>query len=408
MKRNIATTIQFTKKKIFLIVIESIATNKVEIFSSSAHLHDASSFLDEALREANAIIGGVIEDVSVVVNSSKETKASIKPFLQSIKISGTIVSEVDIENAVQLTKSSFEEKGRKVILVQPIKYKVFDILWKSYDKAPINKTGSKLKVTSVVTTIAFNIYEFITQLINSKNLKINKFLLSHQAISQNNLSESALAEGAILIHVEGNETFITINKNSSTIASMSIYDFGFKSLEAGISKLFGCSKEEAKKMITLYGSFNQNINRVIFRKYVNHKEKLFMQTDLNKIIDSFVEKLLMVSKQFITQKKVSMLPIIISGRVEQIDGILEFAKASFGANHVSIYNPLTYISASSKNICAIGITLFNERINEILGRQNNTIVETNPQRISSLKKEDSKNNIMKRIIEKLGGKNVWK
>ncbi len=407
MKRNIATTIQFTKKNIFFTVIETISTKQVEIFCSKGEKSDASSFIKEAALEAGAIVGFKISNVSVVVNSAANIEEKIKPYMHTIDIAGNNVSKKDVDNVISLSKINFESKERRVTLVQPVKFEVFDVLWKSYDKAPISKKGSKLKITSVVTTINAKIYDNITTLIESHNLKIDKVLLSQQAISQTNLSSSALVEGAVLIHVDEEQTFITINKNLSTIASMSIYDFGYKQLVTGIAKVFGIQKTEARDLITIHGSLTDEINRVITSRKLESEDKVYRTNDLNRIIDSFVSKLMLVTKQYLNQKNVSKLPIVISGQIEQLKGMQEYAETVLESSSISIYNPISFIEISIENKEAIGLTMFNRRIDEINGRQLNTIVETNPNLVSSLKKEKNIN-LFNKIIEKIGGKNVWK
>ncbi len=229
--------------------------------------------------------------------------------------------------------------------------------------------------------------------------------MSHQAISQTNLSGSALAEGVVLIHVDDEQSYITINKNLSTIASMSIYDYGHNSLVSGIAKMFGIQKHEADDLITIHGTLSEEINRVITSRKLEGEDKVYRSHDLNRIIHPFVKKLLLVTKQYLAQKNVSNLPIVISGKIEQLEGILEFAKETLGNSEISIYNPISFIESSIDNKEAIGITIFNRRIDEINGRELNTIVDTNPNLISSLKKEKNAS-VFNKIKLKIGGKNV--
>ena len=128
MRKNIATTITFAEKKIFFTVIETIATQTVEVFSSSDSILNASPFLEKALKEANNAIGGNIIDVFVVVNPSTKTDCRIKPYVHAIDIAGDNVSKKDIDNAIALSKLNFESNDRRVTLVQPVKFEVFDVL----------------------------------------------------------------------------------------------------------------------------------------------------------------------------------------------------------------------------------------------------------------------------------------
>lgn len=406
MKRNIVSSIKFGSGKVTFTVIEQLSTSKVEIFNSCSPISKVSSFLEKSIKEVETRIGGKLTDAFIVIEPTESSKAKIIPYKQELVIAGSNVSKKDIENAIALTKKKFHSENNKVILVQPILFSVFDVMEKSYSKAPIGKKGLKLVMTSMVTTISQETYDYVFQVVKSKGLNIKQLLLSTQAISQNNLSSSALAEGAILIHIGQNQSFITINKNLSTIKSMSFYDFGYRNLVSGIAKIFNCSKDEARNLIAIHGSLNKtNINRVILSNKNHDKNKVVYRSQLNEIIESFIQKLLLVANQFAFQNKVSHLPIVLSGHISKIDGLLEFAKEKFKTKHVSIYNPTTYIEVNGHNIEAIGTVNFINRIDEILGRQLDTTVETNPNTVSSMK---NNNTWISRVLEKIGGKNVWK
>lgn len=408
VKRNIVSAIKFGSGKVTFTAIEQLSTTKVEIYNNVSPISRVSTFLEKSIKEVEARIGGKLTDVSIVIEPSKQTNAKITPYKKEMVIPGTSVSKKDIDNVLELTKKKFETEDNRVILVQPIIFSVFDVMTKSYSEAPIGKKGSKLTVTSMVTTISQETYDYVSQVVKSKGLTINQILLSTQAISQNNLSSSALTDGAILIHIGQNQSFVTINKNLSTIKSMSFYDFGYKNLISGVAKIFNCSKTEARNLIAIHGTLDKaNTNRVILSSQEPQNKKVFYRSQLNEIIESFIYKLFMTAKQFAYQNNVSHLPVVLSGHIGKIDKLNEYASDIFESKHVSIYSPTTYIEVNGHNIEAIGAVNFIKRIDETLGRQLNTIVETNPNLISSMKRKNN-NTWISRILEKIGGKNVWK
>jgi len=391
MQRNIVSTIKFGSGKVTFTAIEKLNSHSnVEIFNDFSTLSKASTFLEDAIKAVEKQIGGKLNDVSVIIEPSESTQAKIAPYKQELVVAGANVSKKDIENAVQLTLNKFETENRKVILVQPIMFSVFDVMTKSYMKAPIGKKGSKFTVTSMVSTISQAAYDYVTQVVKSKGLNINQILLSTQAISQNNLSSSALMSGSVLIHIGQNQSFVTINKNLSTIKSMSFYDFGYKNLITGVSKIFRCSKEEAHNLIVIHGTLNQqNKNRVILTDQSNLKNKIIYRSQLNEIIESFISKLLLAAKQFALQNKVEHLPVVLSGHISKINSLKEYAESKFNSEHISVYNPTTFIEVNGHNTEALGTVNFITRIDEVLGRQLNTIVETNPNTVSSMKRKNN-------------------
>lgn len=315
MKRNIVTTITFSTGAVNLTVLEKLSTNVVEIFNASGELKYVNHFLSTSLKEAEKLVGAKLSTVGVVIEPSKQIDAKIDLTQENIKISGDSVSQKDIDNIIELTKKRFDVyKERKVILVQPLKYDVHDLITKSYSGAPIDKRGHALTVSSAVTTISLEAYDYITQVTASLSLDVSQILLSPQSISQNHLSESALVSGAVLIHVSENQSFVTINKNRATVASMSIYDYGFKNLVNGIAHKFNCSNAEARDLLVAHGSFDES-NRVIYTHQIGLKEQIFTSADLSVIMKTFMNSLLMVIKKFLQQKNISNLPIVISGKI---------------------------------------------------------------------------------------------
>jgi len=390
MKRNIVSTIKFGSGRVTFTAIEILASTNVEIFNAVSPIGKVSTFLEKSIKDIETKIGGKFTDVSIVIEPTAETAAKIDYIKKELSLAGASVSKKDIDNAIELTHKKFESDDRKVILVQPVRFDVFDVMTKSYSKAPIGKKGSKLSTTSMVTTISQATYDYVTQVVKSKGLNINQILLSTQAISQNNLSESALASGSILIHIGKNQSFVTINKNLSTIKSISFYDYGYKNLIAGVSKIFNCSKEEARNLIAIHGTLDQTKNnRVIYIDQSSLKQKVVYRSQLNEIIETFISKLFMSAKQFAAQNKVGQLPIVLSGKISKIDSLEKYTKTKFESNNISVYTPITFIEVNNRNTEALGVVNFIGRIDEVFGRQLNTIVETNPNTVSSMKKKNN-------------------
>lgn len=407
MKRNIVTTITFSTGAVNLTVLEKLSTNVVEIFNASGELKYVNHFLSTSLKEAEKLVGAKLSTVGVVIEPSKQIDAKIDLTQENIKISGDSVSQKDIDNIIELTKKRFDVyKERKVILVQPLKYDVHDLITKSYSGAPIDKRGHALTVSSAVTTISLEAYDYITQVTASLSLDVSQILLSPQSISQNHLSESALVSGAVLIHVSENQSFVTINKNRATVASMSIYDYGFKNLVNGIAHKFNCSNAEARDLLVAHGSFDES-NRVIYTHQIGLKEQIFTSADLSVIMKSFMNSLLMVIKKYLQQKNISNLPIVISGKIWKLDNIEKYVKDYMQETYVSIYNPMSFVETNDKNMNALGLIKFMNTMDEIMGRVYNTIVETNPGSIALLKAQNQNKGIIAKLLAKIGGYHDW-
>ncbi|MCK5945863.1 MAG: hypothetical protein KAG04_01185 [Mycoplasmataceae bacterium] len=408
MKRNIITTINFEIGQVSVTVLEKLSTNTVELFNVSSGTERTHAFLERTFKEINVVIGGKLTDVTVVIAPTAKTNANVAIHQEEIQLAGNEVAELDIHNILKLTKRRYENVDQKVILVQPIKFDVFDVMLKSYDKAPIHKKGDKLIVTSSVTTISTDAYDFINQTVKSHGLNISQILLKPQTITQNNMSEHILKVGAVMVHIGKNQSYVTINKNLSTLSLLNIFDYGYNNLIKGVAKVFGTTKEEAKNLLIVYGTLDQpKTNCVIFTRQEGINERIFYAADLRKILVSFYSKLFSVAKKYIEQKGVSELPIVLSSKTGKVTGLEEFSKDYLTSEHISVYHPISYIELNDNNIEALGMKKFMARMDEQMGVKYNTIVETNPHSIASLNPKKKNKKWFAKIADKIGEKYDW-
>lgn len=402
MKRNILTTIEFSKGFITINVLEKLPNNIVEIYTSQGPVLKANTFLTTSMEEINNIIGGTIQDVVVVVEPSEKVDGKIFLAKESISIASDTVSNKDIENLIKLTKQKYKKSNKEIILVQPVSFDVEGMVRKNYFKAPLYKKGEKLSATMAITEINSEIVEYVTTVVKSQKLNITQILLKPQTISQNNLSENASFDGSILIHIGEEQSFVSINKNHCTIEHVSFYKSGFNQLIKYVSKTFGCSLKEAENLITIYGTFNQEENRVIYSQKEGIEIKSHTLLELRTIINSFTKRLLILANKFIEQKGLTDLPIIFSGKVTKINKFKVFANNIFDGN-ISIYQPMNFVEINTHNHSSIGILNLNTKLDNVFGKQFNTIVETNPNTFNSLRKP--KKGLWEKIIDKVGGRN---
>lgn len=405
MKRNIVTTIEFSTGQIKMQVIEILSNNVVEIFSSSSPLKKSFAFLSESIDKVNKLIGGKIKDAIAIVSPSKKVNEKITLVKESLRIADDFVTKKDIDNLIELTKHKHTSETCETILVQPLQFEVKGELVKKYSSAPIHKKGETIAATMAITTIDPSVVNYIKSTIKSVDLKVSKILLKPQTISQNNLSTNALTEGSILINIGQNQSFVTINKNLGTIAQLSFYKSGYKQLKITVSKAFGCSYQDAQNLIAIYGSIAANDNSVIYLEQSGMKIIQHTVFELKKIIESFINKLLALSKKYLGQKSAFNLPIVFSGEITKMNCFEKIARQIFDETPISIYSPMTYIETREKSRSAIGLIHFNKRMDQVLDRQFNTVVETNPNTFSSLRKESK--GLFAKIFLKLGGRNEW-
>ena len=409
MDRNITTTISLKKGMIHINTLEKLSTNNVEIFNDSAHLDKAAKFIKASISHIESIIGGNVRKVNFVLESSKEVAQSITLDKSSIQIVGTAVSKQDIDNLIILVNKKHSKVGGNIISIQPLKFDVHDIMTKSYNSAPIHKKGNKLFMTSSITKISNEAYEYIENLAKLANVYINNIFLLNNIMSHAKLSSGAMNQGAILVNVTDTQVSITINKNSASIASFHIYEYGFKYLLKGIAIKLNCSLAKAREIFAAQASIFNKDKRVINSNGIDADASAFTNIDLENITKQYISKMAVVIQKYISQKKIGNIPIVFSGKTTNISGFENYISSLFKEYPISVYSPLSFIERNEKNHESIGIMNYNEIMDKVLGKQLDTIVHTNPHSIKSLiRKSEKEVKWLVRFKEKiLGGQNDW-
>lgn len=404
MHRNIVTTITFSYGRVEMSVLEKLPNNTVEIFYNSTDINRASTFIPSSISHVEKLIGGRVKDATFVIEPSNKVGASIELSKETIKVVGDSITKQDVTNLLEIVKANNESESRRTILVQPLKFEVSDVMTKSYTQAPINKVGDKLSVVSAITTISKETYDYLYTVAKNADLKISEILLSNQTKSHSMLSRNVIHTGASHIHIGNNQAEVTISKNNAVVATLSMYEFGFKHLLRGIANEFNCTIEEAKELVDAHANIENNITRVIYSNQIGTENISYTNIDLAKIIKVYLNKLLVNAKQFLVQRGVTQLPLVFTGRLGKLDGMPQFIKEITGMEHISVYQPLSFIEMEGKNHNGLGVINFKEVMNNIMGVSYDTIVQTNP---NTLKIKQERKSFIGKLMNKIGGKYDW-
>lgn len=410
VKRSIVTSIVITKEVIKLVIIEKLATSNVEVFYSETNIENHKTFIKENLLKVKDMVGAKINNVSIIIEPFSDIEEKIQIVRETIKVPGQIVQRQDIQNLVTITKEKYQSESRNVILVQPISFEVHDVITKTYNRAPIHKKGHALTMLLAITSISASAFKFINKIAAFHHLNINQILLTPQALAFNNISDHAQNFGAALLGIEKNNAYLTIVRNYAVIAMLKINNIGYQALLERVAKNFECSVSEADKLIIVYGNIFANLTPRIINSnnYLDEKNHLKTNIKLNEIIKQFVTNLLTVTSSYLKQKlshKYENFPIVISGKVNKIQGIEEFSRFFLKSEFVSTYSPLTYIEQNNNNNYCLGMIKFMDKSDEIGGIQYDTMVETNPETITNINfKIHKSKNFWTKLFRKIGAK----
>ena len=406
MQRNIITTITFKYGKVEISVLEKLMSNTVKIYNDSTTIDKIHTFIPSSISHVEKIIGGRISKAAFVIEPSDKIGHKISLTKETIQILGESVSKQDVTNLLEIVKAKHDNGTSKTILVQPLKFEVTDVMTKSYSQAPIYKKGDTLSVVTAVTTINSQTYDYINQIARTANLEISEILLSNQTNSLAVLSKNIVHSGASHIHIGDQQAEITINKNNAVVATLSLYEYGFKHLMRGIVNKFNCSMSEAKELFMAHASFKPNNLRVIYSNQIGTESRSHTNIELSNIIKEYFNKLLLIAKTFLVQRGVQKLPLVISGKLGKLEYMPQLAKEVTGFEHVSIFQPLSFIEMDESNWNALGVINFIDNMNHMLERDYDTIVHTNPNTLR-LNKLNTKRSFLGKLKEKIGGKYDW-
>lgn len=85
-----------------------------------------------------------------------------------------------------------------------------------------------------------------------------------------------------------------------------------------------------------------------------------------------------ITKKYLSQKNVTNLPIIVSGKLNQLQGFEKYLSKAIVGESVTVYKPLEFIEFNDKNTNCLGAINYMDKIDMMLGSKCDTIVHTNP------------------------------
>jgi len=391
MKRSIMASIEFSRRYIAICVLEVLKGNIIEIHNASDSVKNSRQFLKENIAKIENKINGKLQKLSIVIDPSHQFNANINVVKESVMLVNRIVSIQDIKNLIAKADVKYKTKNDDIIFVHPLQYEIEDVLSKKYFNAPLGKNGNSLSALLSITKISKEIVDYVTQTVNEVNINIDRILLKPQVMSQNNVSANALLKGSVNIHIDQDYTYLTINKYGATVSMKILENFGHNNLVKGISQFIGFDESEVKKAISIFTSQQKTIGNI--NSETNEKVK--------KIIIKFMDKLVAKAKVHITEKNVTHLPIIISGQVNFVDDFCKIAKLHFNGP-VTKYEPMTYVEFNYKNRPTNGLSNLNATFSKVIGENILSIIETNPNKFSSLSYNIKKEGILTKMLKKIG------
>lgn len=403
MKRNLVVTIEFQKTYLQICAIETINDNNVEIFNKQAPLNQWLTFIPHSLDAIANKTGITTPHISVIIENSPEVKGDIKVSDVALTLPDKVVTSEAVQNLLAKAKIKYENEKVAAINVQPLNYRLKDLITKSYSQAPLGKKGSLLKARVSVSVIQKEVFDWINKVAQKCNFQIAQMLLKAQALSQNYLSVNALNQGSSLLYIGWKHSFLTINEKKATTQVLSFPNLGYEKLLTMIAQTFNLSLEKAKHLLMVHGDLaGKPIVHLASHKLGTWE--LTISSKLKMIIITFIKHLLSLTKKYLEQAKAFTYPLVLAGNLNDIANLKPYLTSHF--SHLMLYQPLSYCELKQENQATLGVINYNKIVLQILGQKELVLAKTHPNTLSALKKP-KKRNWWSLSIPKWGGKYEW-
>lgn len=286
-----------------------------------------------AIADVEKTTGYSVDELTVIISAS-QTNSTQQEF--SIKINGENIRISDIEELTKQVRNHFQKKGKEIIHLIPIHYRIDNSL--PIDN-PKNMSGNLLFAKFHIIYISQTIAKNLENCFKRCQISINNYLIDIFASSLSNLSANEINFGSLLIDIGASSSSFGIFKDGKFIHSghiniagnnitkdiATILNIDFSSAEKikNLNNSLIISNMEEREMIrtgnTLEDSGNYEINKL----------------ELKEIIKSRIEEIFAEIKKEAAKNKINLSMVnnvVLTGGVANIVGLDRLANDIFQKN----------------------------------------------------------------------------
>lgn len=295
----------------------------VNILASFKKISDPQAKLRISVTEATVILPSSGFEVYQTVKSTGVVSAN------------SIIESLDIQNAISLVKKETFPNGSDVIDIIPAQFILEGN--RIFGEPPLGQKSSSITLKAFIHTLPDRIVDSYRRAFEDADIVMKRIFVNSYALSHFVSRLADAPEDSIIMDMgEGTTTFTLVSKYypyASTTVLM-----GGEDLIRRVKKSFNISKEDAKKLIELYGIDNDETSfKPSIIKSVNElgEEISFKTTDLNNVIAQFMSDyfkqidvaLLALLKSFPDETK--HFPIIVTGGLSALNNVDVYLKNKF-------------------------------------------------------------------------------
>ena len=237
-----------------------------------------------------------IDNVTVLIEPIQIITTSLTNFK---KMNGDKIETTDINFLLRESKKQLEQNDDKLTQIHMFNYK-YILDNNLYKNLPINISCDQFSLENIFVSVPKNIIKNITNVFDTCNIKINKFILPSYANGLFLFNNDQLEAGCAMIDIGFEKTSIALFKNLSLIKTITL-PFGSNHISKDISKICYLKMNEAEK-IKIDFSSEQIYDEYLSKKYF--KESTFRKIPIKlikDIIGSRIQEMLNLIKKNIDE-----------------------------------------------------------------------------------------------------------
>lgn len=282
------------------------------------NFEDASNSIKNIISDLENKVNLNIESVTVLIEPTQIITTS----LTNLKnMNGDKIETSDIDFLLRESKKQLEKNDERLTQIHMFNYK-YILDNNLYKNLPINISCDQLRLENIFVSVPKNIIKNITNVFDSCNIRINKFISSTYANGLYLFNNNQLEDGCAIVDIGFEKTSIALFKNSSLI-KLVVFPIGSNHISKDISKICYLKINEAEK-IKIDLSLEKNQEEYLSKKYFNESNFRKIPIKLIKdIIHSRIQEILNLAKKNIDDVNESFIDknnfILVGGGSKILD-----------------------------------------------------------------------------------------
>ena len=244
-----------------------VASSKIKTSGISnsiiTNFEDASNSIKNIISDLENKVNLDIDSVTVLIDPTKIITTS----LTNLKnMNGDKIETSDIDFLLRESKKQLEKNDDRLTQIHMFNHK-YILDNNLYKNLPINISCDQLRLENIFISVPKNILKNITNVFDSCNIRINKFISSTYANGLYLFNENQLEDGCVIVDIGYEKTSIALFKNSSLLKIVA-FPIGSNHISKDISKICYLKINEAEK-IKIDLSLEKNQDEYLSEKYFN-------------------------------------------------------------------------------------------------------------------------------------------